>query len=153
MPERVVKEPRSGRRTRVPGRRCQDEGARTKVSGETNMRQRCSFGTFRLLNRLHLLLIGTLLCLQAGFEGPSPADEVPPAVKEALEKPSETQPEKTSKQPDPIGQFLTISGTVDDAMYGKVNRTALALQARAQLEKRKGVLVLEILPGSSRFGQ
>ena len=93
------------------------------------------------MNRLHLIVVGALLCLQAGFEGATPADDGPPAAKEGQE------------QLAPIGQFLTISGTVDDTMFGKVNRTALALQTRAQQEKRRGVLVLEILPGSSRFDQ
>jgi membrane-bound serine protease (ClpP class) len=107
------------------------------------------------MNRLHLIAVGALLCLQAGFEARSPADEAPPpaakdtAAKDIPEKANEKGPE----QLPPIGQFLTISGTVDDAMFGKVNRTALALQTRAQQEKRRGVLVLEILPGSSRFDQ
>ena len=106
------------------------------------MRRRgCESRTFRRMNRLHLIAVGFFLCVQAGFEGASPADDAPPAVKEA------------QQQPAPIGQFLTIAGTVDDAMFGRVNRTALALQTRAVQEKRRGVLVLEILPGSSRFDQ
>ncbi|MBS0266136.1 MAG: hypothetical protein JSS02_29675 [Planctomycetes bacterium] len=55
--------------------------------------------------------------------------------------------------PGPIGQFVTITGTVDDVVFGQVSRTGLALQARAQQEKRRGVLVLEIQPGSSPFHQ
>lgn len=53
----------------------------------------------------------------------------------------------------PIGQFLSISGTVDDVIYGRVSRAALALQTRALQEKRRGILVLEIAPGSSPFHQ
>ncbi|MFN0051728.1 MAG: NfeD family protein [Planctomycetales bacterium] len=53
----------------------------------------------------------------------------------------------------PIGQFVSVPGTVDDGAYGRVSRAALALQARAQQEKRRGVLVLEITPGSSPFHQ
>jgi len=90
---------------------------------------------------VHLVLVMGLLCLRAGFEFPTPADEGQPAGRQGQE------------QLAPIGQFFTISGTVDDAMFGKVNRTALGLQARAQQEKRRGVLVLEILPGSSPFHQ
>lgn len=105
------------------------------------MRRWCDSRTFRRMNRLHLVAVGALLCLQAGFEGTSPADEAPPAAKEAPER----LPEKAPEPLPPIGQFLTISGTVDDTMFGKVNRTALALQTRAQQEKRRGVLVLEIL--------
>lgn len=100
---------------------------------------------FRRMNRLHLVAVGALLCLQAGFEDASPADDAPPVAKEAAEK--------SLEQLTPVGQFLTISGTVDDPLFGKVTRTALALQTRALQEKRRGVLVLEILPGSSRFDQ
>ena len=72
------------------------------------------------LNRLHLSIVVGLLIVRAGFELPTPADEIqPPAGKEGQEKLA------------PIGQFLTITGTVDDSVHGKVNRTALALQARA----------------------
>ena len=53
----------------------------------------------------------------------------------------------------PIGQFVTISGVIDDSIFARVSRTALVLQSRAQKEKRKGILVLEILPGSSPFHQ
>ena len=119
------------------------------------MRRWCESRTFRRMNRLHLVAVGALLCLQAGFEASSPADEAaPPAAKDIAAKDiPERAAEKSAEQLPPIGQFLTISGTVDDAMFGKVNRTALALQTRAQQEKRRGVLVLEILSGSSRFDQ
>jgi membrane-bound serine protease (ClpP class) len=95
---------------------------------------------FRSLNRLHLIVLVGLVCLRAGFEFPIPAEEV--------------QPGKEGPEPlAPIGQFLTISGTVDDSVLGRVNRAALALQARAVQEKRRGILVLEIRPGSSPFHQ
>ncbi len=97
--------------------------------------------TVRGLIRLHLMAIVGLLCLQAGFEFPVPADEGLPVRKELHE------------QLPPIGQFLTISGTVDDSVLGKVSRAGLALQAQALQEKRRGVLVLEIRPGSSPFHQ
>ncbi|MBI3862220.1 MAG: hypothetical protein HY290_10025 [Planctomycetia bacterium] len=95
--------------------------------------------TFRRINRLYLVAIAGLLYIQGGAEPPTRAQEAP-AAKEAAEA-------------APIGQFLTISGTVDDMLFGRVNRSALALQSRAQQEKRRGVLVLEILPGSSPFHQ
>lgn len=62
-------------------------------------------------------------------------------------------PAAAARQPRPVGQFLTIPDAVDDAVYGRVSRAALALQARANQEKRPGVLVLEISPGSSPFHQ
>jgi membrane-bound serine protease (ClpP class) len=58
-----------------------------------------------------------------------------------------------AEQAAPIGQFMTIPGSVDDVVMGKVNRAALALQSRAREERRKAVLVLEITAGSSPFHQ
>ena len=49
--------------------------------------------------------------------------------------------------PTPLGQFLTLTAPIDDNQFGRVSRVALELQARAQQEKRQGVLVLEIPPG------
>ncbi|MGE5193224.1 MAG: hypothetical protein ACM3U2_12075, partial [Deltaproteobacteria bacterium] len=105
------------------------------------MRQWRDSRTLRSLNRLHLVVIVGLVCLRSGFELPLPADEAPAAGKQGDE------------QLTPIGQFLTISGTVDDAVLGRVSRAALALQTRAQQEKRRGILVVEIRPGSSPFHQ
>ena len=101
--------------------------------------------TFRRLNRLHLLLACGLFYLQAGSDVPTRAEDGPPAA---------ISPDNAAlEQAAPIGQFLTISGAVDDVVFGRVSRTALALQARAQQEKRRGVLVLEIQKGSSPFHQ
>ncbi|RPI85855.1 MAG: hypothetical protein EHM42_06430, partial [Planctomycetaceae bacterium] len=58
-----------------------------------------------------------------------------------------------AERPETIGQFLTLPSTIDDVALGRVNRAALALQARAQEEKKRGVLVLEVTPGSSPFHQ
>ncbi len=77
-----------------------------------------------------------LACMAAGGRA------APPALDEAPVQPA-----------DPIGQFLSISGPIDDTVFGRVSRVALALQARAQQEKRPGVLVLEIGPGTSQFHQ
>jgi hypothetical protein len=52
----------------------------------------------------------------------------------------------------PIGKFLTLTSPVDDRILGRVQTAALALQNQAAQENRKAVLVLEITPGSSRFG-
>lgn len=88
----------------------------------------------RKISRVHLILVAALLLFRTGFEG------------RAADAPAEPTQEKT-----PIGQFLTISSPVDDTMYGRVSRAALALQNRARQENRRGILVLEITPGSSQF--
>lgn len=103
------------------------------------MRQRRDSRMIRRLNRMHLVVVVGLLCVRAGFELPSTAEE-PPA---------KGQGEALA----PIGQFLTISGTVDDTVLGRISRAGLALQNRALQEQRPAVLVLEIRPGSSPFHQ
>jgi membrane-bound serine protease (ClpP class) len=94
----------------------------------------------RRLNRVHLVIFVGLLCVRAGFEFPTTAEEAPAA--------------RGGEEPlAPAGQFLTISGTVDDTVLGRISRAGLALQNRALQEQRRGVLVLEIRPGSSPFHQ
>lgn len=53
----------------------------------------------------------------------------------------------------PAGQFVTITSPITDAQVGRVGNVALELQAKADREGRKAVLVLEIPPGTSRMGQ
>ena len=53
----------------------------------------------------------------------------------------------------PIGQFITVSSPIDDVMSSRLTNAALELQSRADREDRDAVLVLELTPGSSRFGQ
>jgi membrane-bound serine protease (ClpP class) len=49
----------------------------------------------------------------------------------------------------PVGQFITISGALDDAEFGRISRMALALQSRAVQESRRGVIVVQIEQGAS----
>ncbi|MCY2965136.1 MAG: hypothetical protein NT069_16135, partial [Planctomycetota bacterium] len=89
-----------------------------------------------------ILWLLSAICVVLSFVAPRlsyAADDAP-----AAEKP---QPQ------GPIGQFLTLPGTLDDVAFGKVSRAALALQSRAQQEGRRGVLVIEVPPGSSPFHQ
>lgn len=51
----------------------------------------------------------------------------------------------------PLGQFITVANVVDDVAFGRVSRIALALQTRVRQEKRPGILILEVGPGSSQF--
>lgn len=85
-------------------------------------------------NRSHLILVLWLLLSRWGFESHAEEAKVEPA-----------------DQATPIGQFLTISAPVDDGIAGLVRRAAEALQTRSRQEKRRGILVLEIAPGTSEF--
>ncbi len=51
----------------------------------------------------------------------------------------------------PIGQFITVTSPVDDAVFARVSAVALKLQAQAGHEDRPGFLVLQIDPGTSQF--
>ena len=55
------------------------------------------------------------------------------------------------KNRSPIGQFLTVTSPVDDAVFNRISTTALKLQQQASQEDRPAVLVLQIEPGTSQF--
>ncbi len=52
-----------------------------------------------------------------------------------------------------IGQFLTLPSQISGAEVAQVGNLALELQAKADREGREAVLILEIPPGTSRYGQ
>ena len=52
-----------------------------------------------------------------------------------------------------IGQFVTLTSPIGDSQVAHVGNVVIELQARAERENREAVLILEIPPGSSRFGQ
>ena len=66
---------------------------------------------------------------------------------------------QAQEQPDvavaqrPIGRFFTVGSPVDDRTVSDLTSLALELQAQATRDRREAVLILEIEPGSSRFGQ
>lgn len=51
----------------------------------------------------------------------------------------------------PLGQFVTVDGTVDDHVFARVSSAAIKLQGQAVQEKRQAYLVLQIEPGTSQF--
>ncbi len=53
----------------------------------------------------------------------------------------------------PVGQFLTITSPIDDALTARVSNAANELLQRARREDRTGVLVLELKPGTSQLHQ
>ncbi|MCR9202631.1 MAG: hypothetical protein NXI04_28650 [Planctomycetaceae bacterium] len=63
--------------------------------------------------------------------------------------------EKTDSVADrqPIGQFLTLTSPISDSQVARVGIVAMELQTRAAKDDREAVLVLQIPPGASRFGQ
>ena len=66
---------------------------------------------------------------------------------------------QAQEQPDaavaqrPIGRFFTVRSPVDDRTVSDLTSLALELQAQATRDRREAVLILEIEPSSSRFGQ
>ena len=52
----------------------------------------------------------------------------------------------------PAARLIRVESPVDDAVAGAVQNAALELQATADREDRDAVLVLELTPGTSRFG-
>lgn len=52
-----------------------------------------------------------------------------------------------------LGQFVTLTNPISDSQVASIGNIALDLQARAERQDRDAVLVLQIPPGLSRFGQ
>ena len=79
------------------------------------------------------LLSAVLLC--AGVAAADKDNELPKSV------------------PDRFGQFYTLESRITDTQIAQVGNLAAELEARAVREGREAVLILQIPPGSSRFGQ
>ena len=61
--------------------------------------------------------------------------------------------EAAEAQAPRFGQFLTLTSPIGDSQVARVGNLAMELQAKAERENRDAVLILEIPPGASRFGQ
>ena len=79
------------------------------------------------------LITAIASCASVGLAQEKPADAAAPAPR--------------------FGQFLTLTSPIGDSQVARVGNLAMELQARAVRENRDAVLILEIPPGSSRFGQ
>ncbi|RMG37702.1 MAG: hypothetical protein D6725_08535 [Planctomycetota bacterium] len=66
------------------------------------------------------------------------------------QEPAAADPEAPEQ---PLGQFVTIEGSLDETTYARVVNTGLDLLHRAAQQDRPAVLVLEIHRGASKFGQ
>ena len=51
------------------------------------------------------------------------------------------------------GKFITVTSPIDDTMSSRIHNLALELQNDAEKEDREVVMVLEISPGTSSYGQ
>lgn len=61
--------------------------------------------------------------------------------------------QEESTAPDRIGQFVTLTSPINTQQVAKVGNLAVDLRTQAERENREAVLVLEIPPGTSSFGQ
>ena len=92
----------------------------------------------RFWSRCVLALVTSLFVIRSGMTLPvNRIDAQEPAAPQALE---------------PLGQFVTVAGTIEAKEFGKISRVAKGLQAKARAENRKAILVLEFSDGTSRFG-
>ena len=51
----------------------------------------------------------------------------------------------------PLGQFVTVSSPVDDAVFARVTNAAIKLQNQSAQDGRPAFLVLQLEPGTSQF--
>jgi len=77
-----------------------------------------------------VLVVGLFVPSGPGLNSPSRRMEIQPAARKPDQFP-------------PIGQFLTISGTVYDSVLARLTAAALALRPAHCQEKRSGIWVLE----------
>ena len=54
-------------------------------------------------------------------------------------------------QKTPIGQFITVSSPIDDAVFSRVTNAAIKLQNQSAQDGRQAILVLQLEPGTSQF--
>ena len=54
-------------------------------------------------------------------------------------------------QKTPIGQFITVSSPIDDAVFSRVTNAAIKLQNQSVQDGRPAILVLQLEPGTSQF--
>ena len=66
--------------------------------------------------------------------------------------PAVAQEVPKEKPATPPAALVKVGSPVDEAVYGSVQNAALKLQRQAEEAGVRGVLVLELTPGSSRFG-
>lgn len=66
---------------------------------------------------------------------------------------ADTVPDQAPAPTRPFGQMVTITSPIDDQLVSEVSGAARRLQAQAEREDRPAYLILELTPGSSRFGQ
>ena len=54
-------------------------------------------------------------------------------------------------QKTPIGQFITVSSPIDDAVFSRVTNAAIKLQNQSAQDGRPAILVLQLESGTSQF--
>lgn len=59
--------------------------------------------------------------------------------------------EAPAAQKTPIGQFVTVSSPVDDAVFSRVSNAAIKLQNQSAQEGRPAILILQLESGTSQF--
>lgn len=112
-----------------------------------------------LLAAVMCLYLGTHASISIAYAQDAPKEQAAP--QEAERKPIAPAPaavpaaeKKPERGAGPLpGRFITVTSPVDDVVFGKVTNAALSLQNEAVKEGRRGVLVLEITPGTSQFHQ
>ena len=60
---------------------------------------------------------------------------------------------KLADKPSPLVVYVTAGSPISDAVQAKILNAARKVQRQAELESRPAILILEIGPGTSRFGQ
>lgn len=85
----------------------------------------------------------------------SPPDESKPAA-ESVEKQqpvAEATAETSTDPAQPVARYITVNSPVNEVVFTRVRNTLVKLQHQAEQEQRDAILILDLQPGISMFGQ
>ncbi|MHC4875686.1 MAG: NfeD family protein [Planctomycetota bacterium] len=105
---------------------------------------------YLLLCLIHLCLLGSVLPLQ-GQEQPSAAPAA--AGKTDLAADESVPADAETEELDPVARYITVNSPVNQTLFTRIRNTLVKLQHQAELEQREAILILDLQPGISMFGQ
>jgi membrane-bound serine protease (ClpP class) len=81
------------------------------------------------------------------------ADESPAAGEAAARPETADEPTVPLDNREPVARYITVASPVNEAMFTRVRNSLVKLQHQAEQEQRDAILILDLQPGISMFGQ
>ncbi|MBI1312326.1 hypothetical protein GC176_13635 [bacterium] len=100
-----------------------------------------------------LLAAATLTVVAAPVGAQEEAGRQPAAATDSVTPEQNKADDAQSAAKDPVARFITINNPVNEAVFTRVRNTLVTLQHQTEQEQRDALLILDIQPGISMFGQ